>query len=224
MSDSTDEAIQLIEQQLDDITIDRLALHAARKLGRHHWQGVRGGPVPGGLEVLDFVYNAIQKTLIAVQCDTGGRKWDPVTQPDLFKHLRSVIDSDISCAVNSWQNRYFRSETTLDGFGPEGGRFRFVDFSPSEAPDPAECCMAAEQECMCERVLRAFYHFLADDPELEKIFDLMREGVFKAEDQARRLEVSSEAIYNLRKQMGRRFIEFQKQNKALLSEARPPNA
>jgi hypothetical protein len=224
MSDSTDEAIQLIEQQLDDITIERLVLHAVRKLERLYWQGIQGGPVPGGLEVLDFVNNAIQKTLIAVQCDTGGRRWDPKTQPDLFKHLRSVIDSDISCAVNSWQNRNIRSEATLDGVGLEGGRVQFVDFSPSEAPDPAECCMAAERECLCERVLSAFYDFLADDPGLKRIFDLMHEGVFKAEDQARRLEVSSEAVYNLRKQMGRRFGEFQKQNKALLSEARPPNA
>ena len=70
--------------------LKRLTLHADCKLARLRWRGVQGGLPPQGIQGADIATDAITAVI------EGTRAWDPKAQPDLLKHLRSVVDSIVS--------------------------------------------------------------------------------------------------------------------------------
>jgi hypothetical protein len=220
MNEKSEEALKRMQQQLDDALIERLAFHALQKLERRYWQGVLGGEVPGGDQAMDFVEKAIQKTLRVTQGENGGRKWDCEVQPDLFQHLKSVIDSDINHAAESWENRNFRSEAALTSTTEDGQKVGLLGLIPASTPNPSDECLAAEQEEARQKVLFAFVDFLADDSEVQKVMELLFDGVVKPKDQAQRLGLSAKQMYVLTQRMSRRIEEFKRKNTILLSEAR----
>ena len=220
MNDKSEEALKRIEQQLDDALIERLTLHALHKLERRYWQGVLGGEVPGGDQAMDFVETAIQKTLRAASGAKAGRNWDYEAQPDLFEHLKSVIDSDINHAAESWENRNFRSEAALTITTEDGQKVGMMGLIPTRMPNPGEACSAAEQERAREKVLFAFIDFIADDIELQKVMELLFDGVIKPKNQAERIGISPKQMYVLTQRMSRRTAEFRQKNTKLLSRGR----
>ena len=219
MSDSSNETIGRIEEQLDGPVIVRLALHAAQKLDRLWWQGVLGGEPPGGVKAVDFVHNAIEKTLRAAQGQENGRNWDYTNQPDLFAHLRSVIDSDISHLVKGWENRNFRSQAALRKTD-DGDEVDIMEITPSEAPTPSQVSTGIEQEREREAVLFGFCDFLADDPQLQKSMELIFDGITKPAEQAERLGLTQKQMYVVTRRMRRRIDEFKLKNAKMIAEVK----
>lgn len=217
---ASEETLKRIEHQLDDGLVERLTLHALQKLERRYWQGVLGGEVPGGDVAMDFVETAVEKTLRSAHGEKGGRKWDYEIQPDLFQHLKSVIDSDINHAAKSWENRHFRSEAALTSETEAGQKIGLFGFIPSDAPNPRDQCLEAEEEEARQKLLFAFIDFLSDDAELQKVLELMFDGIGKPADQARRLGLSPDQMYVLTRRMSRRIEEFRQKNAKPLSEAK----
>ena len=99
---------QLSTDEWDEL-LERLAHHARRKIARLAWRGVRGGPVPGGVDPADLAAKALELAI------SGQRVWDRSAYPDYGPFLKGVVDSLISSLVRSVENcltrRHGPSET-----------------------------------------------------------------------------------------------------------------
>jgi hypothetical protein len=220
MSETAQEKLTLIEKQLDEGLIQRLVLHAAQKMARCYWQGVLGGEPPGGEQAMDFVEQAIQKTIKAAEGirDSGGyRDWDHNAQPDLYLHLKSVVDSEINHLAECWENKHFRSAVTLKRATDDGEEIDGMEMLPADAISPDDSCARAERERVRENVLFEFVDFVSDDPQLTKVLELLFADVKKS-DLAARLSISPKEMYVVTKRMDRRRNEFKRKKSKIISE------
>jgi hypothetical protein len=220
MSETAQEKIKWIENQLDEALIQRLVLYAAQKMARHYWQGVLGGEPPGGEQAMDFVEQAIQKTIKGaegIRDSDGYRDWDHNAQPNLYLHLKSVVDSDINHLAESWENKHFRSAVTLKRVTDDGEEIDGMAMLPADAILPGDSCAQAEQEQARENVLFEFVDFVSDDPQLTKVLELLFADVKKS-DLAARLSLSPKEMYVVTKRMDRRVNEFKRKKSKIISE------
>lgn len=175
----------------------RLAVIAGRYLRRMRWRGVVGGHVPQAAEALDFVHDAIQKTL------GGSRIWkrDKVA---LFHHLAAVIKSDINAAVRRAENR--RTRTATDD--------QWDLFSQTISEDPANrqvnMAVRPADALVAEKQFLSFsagmITQLADgDAELEAYGHLLLDGLEKPQEFSASMKVPVEEIYNIKKRFLRRL-------------------
>lgn len=116
----------------DDL-VPRLILYAHRKINRLIWRGSKSKTLPDGQDAQGIVQTAIAKTI------AGDRRWKQ-EKHSLFKHLKDVIDSEISHLVNRNENRSFHvSDETIETqpcsrFSPEDAvllkqeKNRLIDF------------------------------------------------------------------------------------------------
>jgi hypothetical protein len=220
MSDAADEILKRIEEQLDDALIERLVLHADNKMKRLFWQGVLGGSVPGGQTANDFVKQAITKTIKWAQGIEGGRKWIYAEQPDLFLHLKSIVDSELSHAAESWENRNFLSEAAMTKTTEDGQGLNAMMMIPAGVPTPSENCVATEVEEARERVLFQFFDFLSGDAQLQKVMELLFDGITKPAEQAKRLGISDKEMYVVTKRLSRQIDKFKQVNAKAIAEAK----
>jgi hypothetical protein len=220
MSDAVSERLKKIEEQLDEALIERLALHADNKMKGLYWQGVLGGSAPGGFTGNDFVKQAVEKTLKWAQGIEGGRTWNYQEQPDLFLHLKSIIDSDLNHAAESWENRKFLSEAAMARTDEDGQEFNAMTTIAAELQTPSEDCINAEVERARERLLFQFFDFLSNDPQLQKVLELLFDGITKSAEQARRLGISDNEMYVVTKRLSRQIEKFKQVNAKTITEAR----
>jgi hypothetical protein len=220
MNDEINETLRRIEEQLNEPMIQRLTLHAAMKLERRWWQGVLGGEPPGGLKPMDFVQRAVEKTVQAAEGDKSGRHWNFETQPDLSRHLRSVIDSDISHLVEGWENRTFRSEEFLNGTNSDEDSEPALSLLLAQTANPSELCAANEIEQAREKILFEFFDSLADDPQLQRLMELIFDGVGKSGEQAKKLGLTANEMYVVTRRMQRHIEQFKEKRAKSLAEAR----
>ena len=183
--------------------IPRLELYALRKARRLYWQGIMDGNMPSGNEAADIVLEAIEDVL------AGTRSWNPSTQPDLFVHLRSIVDSKLSHLVESKANRSIRSEAMLstEEDHPSALLVQFPDSSPS----PDQIVSQAEEEQLAEEFFWGFFEYLKDEPLLQQVSECIVDGITKPAEVATRLGVPPKEVYNMRKRLQRRLTEYRAQ-------------
>ena len=80
-----DRVLELLEAADWDYIIIRLTYYALYRFKRYDWQS----NLPKGNSPADVVLNAIRKVW------DGTREWDPDKYPDLLKHLKWIVKSDI---------------------------------------------------------------------------------------------------------------------------------
>lgn len=203
MTEITDEVLDLLEKHPWDDTIPRLVYYVLKKMKRLYWQGIFGGPAPGGVEAQDVVQKSIEKVF------TGRRSWNPDTHPDLFDYLESVIDSEISHLAEEWENRIFRREEWLPGTAEEKEKDDDpFDRLQSSNPGPEKILLEKEKEKLSEQLFWEFYESLAEHPKLQKILECISEGAIKRSEIAKATEVSTKEFDNLKKQLQRRLRSF----------------
>lgn len=184
-------------------TIPRLELYTLRKARRHYWQGMMDGNMPSGNEAADVVLEAIEDVL------AGKRSWDPLTQPDLFAHLRSIVDSKLSHLVESKANLSIRSESTLSA-GDDHPTSLLAQL-PDSTPSPDQILLHAEEEQRAEAFFWGFYEHLKEEPLLQKVIECIVDGIDKPADVAAHLGVPPKEMYNMRKRLQRRLAEYRAQ-------------
>jgi hypothetical protein len=194
-----------LEQHSWEETIPRLELYALKKARRLYWQGIMDGNMPTGQEAADIVLEAIEDIL------TGKRSWAPTTQPDLFAHLKSIIDSKLSHLAKSWTNRHVRAESALSAEDDNaiGNPSPLMQF-PDPAPAPAETVLRAEEERVAEEFFRGFYEYLHEEPLLQQVIGCIVDDL-KPSDMAAHLGVPPKEISNRRKKLQRRLVDYQAQ-------------
>ena len=205
MSDVPPHVRELLEAHDWDETTDRLVVYALWKARRLYWQGIRGGDMPEGRNAYDIVQDAIYQLL------SGERRWDPDTQPDLFAHLQSIIDSKVSALVEGWANERLRSETALaiEARLPKDTP-SLLDAFASSRPDPEDIALLTEQERRSEEFLIGLTLFLEDEPELQRIVEAIVNGAEGPAEIAKDAGITPKAVYNARKRLQRKLDEFRK--------------
>lgn len=186
------------------LTIPRLRRYARERADRLTWAGIRRGPLPGGRTPEDVVHSAIEKVL------TGVRSWDPAIQPDLELFLASVVDSELSHLVESWEHRHVRPAAALPAAGDDPDRAVQdpIQDTPSPAAGPAEAAARREEADRQEAFAAAFVASMADDPMLQRIVECIVADVVKPGEIAQRLGIPVTEVYNRRKQLQRRLTAF----------------
>ncbi len=206
MSGLSDEALDILSSHPWEESIPRLVQHAIGKMKRLYWQGVFGGPTPGGVEAQDLVLGSIKKVL------DGTRAWDPHSQPDLFLYLKSVIDSEVNHLADSWENQHVFREATLSGkLDDEGNVAEFWNLLDCPNTDPEVALLEKERERLSEEFFWAFYEFLEGTPLLQTILECIAEGLDKRSEIAGKMGISVKEFDNLKKQLQRRLKSFQDQ-------------
>jgi DNA-directed RNA polymerase specialized sigma24 family protein len=190
-----------LEAHLWEDTIPRLELYAIRKAKRLYWQGMMNGNMPSGKEAQDVVQDAIEDVL------TGRRSWNPATQPDLFVHLRSIVDSKLSHLVDSKENRSVRSESALGVKNEDANKVASLARLPDSSPSQFETLLQAE----AEDFFWGFYECLAGEPLLQNIIECIDAGIDKPGEIAAHLGVPPKEMYNARKRLQRRVNEYRAQ-------------
>ena len=192
--------------QLDDQPweehIQRLTLYAFRKCNRLYWYGMRNGSLPSGQEASDFAMDAIKKVY------SGERQWDHDITPNLFHHLKSIVDSLISASVNGWDNRNVRILSII--LKPEDGQDNndAIEASANEISRPDYQMEKAEKIRLSFELCQGFHNFLSNDPILQQVISYILNDVTKPREIASRLGIPSNEMTNLRRRLQRRWKEF----------------
>jgi DNA-directed RNA polymerase specialized sigma24 family protein len=200
MSEVTDEVLDILEKHPWEETVPRLVLHALHKMKRLYWQGVWGGPAPGGVEAEDLVQKSVEKVL------SGKRSWDSSAQPDFFNYLKGVVDSEISHLVEEWENRFLRRETVLEG--ESGANEGFFTKVPCSNPGPEEVLLEKERERLSEQFFWEFFDYLKETPLLQKLLECISEGIDKRSEIAKKIGIPTKEYDNQKKQIQRRYRSF----------------
>src|SRR6185503_10880340 len=91
---------------------------------------------------------------------------------------------------------------------------------PISAPTPSENCVAAEVEQARENLLFHFIDFVSDDPQLQKVLELLFDGICKPAEQAKRIGISEKEMYVITKRLSRQIEKFKQKNAKTITEAK----
>jgi hypothetical protein len=160
------------------------------------------GHMPNGKEAADIVQEAIEDLL------TGKRSWDPVVQPDLFVHLRSIVDSKLSHLVESAENQHVYSDATLTAEDDRGQKGSFLARLPNTDSSLPDALVKAEEERQAEEFFWGFHTFLANEPLLQQVIECIFDGDDKPTEMANRLGVAPKDMYHIRKKLQRRLTDY----------------
>lgn len=198
----TDSVRGLLAAHRWDQTVPRLVEHARARIRSRVWAGRRDGPLPGGKEAEDIVYEAIEKVL------NGRRAWRPQTHPDLEAYLKDVIESDLHHLAVGFENRRFLP-ASLAGFATvDDESVPLVERVASPAPTP-QASMEMEDERREAAVFRRdFLLTLTGEPELAAVVEHIFDGVDRPAELATKTGASPKDIYNIRKRLQRRLLDF----------------
>jgi len=164
-----------------EVIILKLTAHAIYKIQRLSWQTGKKN-LPGGRQPKDLAFDAIEMVW------TGRRAWDPAKQPDLLKHLKSIVDSLVSHLVESaehMQRERSNEEVQEQAFDP-------LDDKASGALD----------ELIAADTLSKLKNQVQGDSDLELVLYCIEEGLSKPTEISETLEIRIDRIYKAKKKIG----------------------
>jgi len=159
-----DRILELLERaDWKDITF-RLTNYAIWKACRYNWKSGSPDQLPGGKTPQDMALDAIKKVW------AGVREWDPDKYPNLYTHLKWIVDSDIDHLLKSKEHDKSRRmlETRFD--------------QASETPNPEEQLIDKENKALEDEIRDEFYAMVEGDEDLETLMLCFDEGIDKPQD------------------------------------------
>lgn len=174
--------------------LDRLTLHAIKKLKRLRWRGAflsAGGSIPGGNEAADFAANAIVDYL------RGQRVWNKEKYPDVLSFLKGAVDSMIGHMARSRENKTTRR--FIEGEG------RILEPAASGSTQVESGDPEATQQVLSE-VMR----LVADDPVAKKVVECLANDITKPSEIAILLDVEVSIVNNAQKRLRRAMEKAEK--------------
>lgn len=190
---------ELTNEQWNEL-VERLARYAYCKLARLYWRGLplsAGGAPPGGVDAADLAADAIVDTI------EGTRVWDQEAEPDLYRFLRSVVDSKVNHLAESLENQLTRRLDPPGEGDTQPAAYQIAD----RAPDPATVC--ADRKAL-ERFRALVLAVIQGDKLAEGVFSCLEAEITKPSEMAVILEVRVEEINNAQKRLRRRVEKAMK--------------
>lgn len=202
MAEGSDAARDLLEGHPWETTLPLLVEYARQRMKTRWWGGLTDGRLPGGREATDVAYEAVEKVL------SGTRRWDPAAEPDLVRHLKDVIESDLNHLAVGFENRQVSTESVLDSRAAVAPASGFLAGLPSGDPAPHEAAVRMEEEREGAAFADAFLASLDGDPGMREVVRCIFGGIVKPADIAAATGLPVAGIYNMRKRLQRRLTLF----------------
>ena len=182
-----DRVLELLESADWKDIIFRLTHYAIWKTSRYIR---KSGSLPGGRTPQDMALEAIEKVWTRV------REWDPDKYPNLYTHLKWIVDSDIDHLFKSKEHEKSRRmpETTSE--------------LPSEKPNPEEQLIAKENKAFEEEIRNKFYAMTEGDEDLETLVLCFDEGIDTPQDIAEQTGWDVSKVNNVKKKLFRKAAKL----------------
>ena len=191
-----------------DITL-RLTYYAYWKASKYTWKSRNPGQLPKGKTPEDVVCEAIEKVL------SGVRNWNPDKYPNLFIHLKKIIDSDLHHLVNSAEHKKsIRIPEEYHEMSIESDHEEMHSEKTSTASvsammeNPEELIITQEDEKFVEQVKNEFYAMVKGDDDLEMLLICFEEGIDKPEEIAEQTGWDIKKVYNQKRKLFRKAAKF----------------
>lgn len=165
---------------------EALTVHALYKSLRLSWRGLPRGTtdtLPGGQSPADIASEAM---VLVIE---GTRECEATTYSELLKHLKGVIDSLVSHAVESLENRSIRDRPQATTAG---------DRSPAKDSDPSH--VVSEKEAAA-RLRKEIEKRVQADPLVAGVFRCLEEEITSPSEMAILLDVPITEVHNAQKRL-----------------------
>jgi len=164
-----------------------LVAYAEKRVKRLTWRSGKG-ELPGGLEPKDLAKKAIEAVF------EGSRKWNPAKDPDIFKYLRGIVNSNVSHLVESAGHvrRIYQAQTNSD-----------EDGVPLPINDPEAGDSSPEEELIAKDLFEYLWREAKGDKAIEAILLCVDDGVVKRSDIAHEFGISVDEVTNAKKRLKR---------------------
>ncbi len=177
--------VQALEDPSSQQVVKKLYAMTKRELKQCSFRGEKGGAVPGGLEVEDFIQEAIKSGLKATN------PWNP-ERADLYTYLWAIIKNHIRDCLKLLESKRERRGTS----NSSEVSANIVDLSQikDEKELHEELEAAEEQNEILEK--------LRDDRDIKIIEAIITKGVWTPKEIADALDMNDQKeIYNARKRL-----------------------
>jgi hypothetical protein len=200
-----DRVIELLEAaDWRDITL-RLTYHAVLRFRRYSWKS----GLPKGNSPEDIAVNAIEKVF------DGTRDWDPDKYPDLLKHLKWIVSSDIEHLFSSMEHKKTGRMPVLKSYN--GAKVDVCEIAHEHPHSMGKKVLTPEEELIAEydrRSEESLINELQDavkgDDDLELLMLCFEEGFDKPETIAAETGWDIKKVYNLKKKLLRKAAKIGK--------------
>lgn len=205
------EILDRLDAELTEAFVERLVAYCDMKARRRPWYGVfaSGLSMAEGHGPEDIVQTVITKTLEGCLKGSGKhrRVWDG--RRDLYDHLTSAIDSELSNLGKGWVNDHFRRAAQMEMVSEEGHKESFLDGVADEtAETPEEISLSDEVEAQADAFVCGFIDKLGDDDFLVAVVQEILDGARKPAEFANALDVQVAEVYKARKRLQRRLDDY----------------
>lgn len=182
-----DKVLELLESTDWKDIVFRLTHYTVGKASRYTW---KSGSLPGGKIPEDIALDAIEKVWMGV------REWDPDKYPNLYTHLKWIVDSDIDHLLKSMEHDKSRRmpETAFD--------------QASETPNPEEQLIAKENKAFEDEIRDEFYAMVEGDEDLEILMLCFDEGIDKPRDIAEQTGWDVPKVNNVKRKLFRKATKL----------------
>jgi len=201
-------------QEKGDRVLDLLDAADWKTIGRKLtyfaiWQSKKytlksGSPMilPGGKTPEDLAYEAIGKVW------KGERSWDPERYPDLLRHLKWIVASDIDHLYKTKEHQLTERLPELFESHPDQILFSNqanvqVKLERTIIPDPEQAMVLRENEALEEKLKSALYSSVKGDEDLELLLLCFEEGIDKPELIAEQTGWDISKVNNVKKRLFR---------------------
>jgi hypothetical protein len=182
-----DRVLELLESADWKDIVFRLTHYAVGKACRYTW---KSGSLPGGKTPQDMALDAIEKVWMGV------REWNPNKYPNLYTHLKWIVDSDIDHLSKSMEHDKSRRmpETTFD--------------QASETPNPEEQLIAKENKAFEDEIREEVYEMVEGDEDLETLMLCFDEGIDKPRHIAEQTGWDVPKVNNIKRKLFRKAAKL----------------
>ncbi len=202
-----DRVLELLEVANWRDIIIQLTYYTTIQFRRYGWKT----GLPKGNSPDDIALIAIQKVW------EGTRDWDPDKYPDLLKHLKWIVRSDVEHLFSSLEHKttsrmpVLRKDdgTEVELGAPVGGNPHSIS---GKVLTPEEELIAEHDRNSEEAMIAKLYDAVKGDEDLEILLLCFEEGIDKPEQIAIETEWDIKKVYNLKRKLLRKAAKIGKDN------------
>lgn len=200
-----DRVLELLEAADWRDIILRLTYHAVFQFRRYSWKS----GLPKGYSPEDIAVSAIEKVW------DGTRDWDPDKYPDLLKHLKWIVSSDIEHLCSSMEHKKTGRMPVLKK--DDGTEIDLNEMTHEHPHSMSEKVLTPEEELIAEQDRRSEESLIAElhaavkgNDDLELLLLYFEEGFDKPETIAAETGWDIKTVYNLKRKLLRKAAKIGK--------------